>query len=70
MAMQADQPRLMTEWELWACALTLERQHGEDALSFIADRISKLAMAGDFDGVANWKVIATRFDRLQEATWT
>ena len=60
----------MTEWELWACALTLERQHGEDALSFIADRISKLAMAGDFDGVAKWKIIAARFDQLQEASWT
>jgi hypothetical protein len=68
--MQADQPRLMTEWELWACALTLETQHGEDALSVVADRISKLAMAGDFDGVANWKIIAARFDQLQEASWT
>jgi hypothetical protein len=68
--MQADQSGLMTEWESWACALMLERKHGDDALSVIANRIAKLAMAGDFEGVANWKIISARFDQLQEATWT
>jgi hypothetical protein len=67
--MEEGRPKLLTDWELWACALSLERRHGESALPVIADRISKLAMAGDFDGVANWKIIAARFDQLQEAAW-
>jgi hypothetical protein len=67
--MDTRRPKLLTEWELWACALSLERRHGQNALPVIADRISKLARAGDFDGVANWKIIAARFDQLQGAAW-
>ena len=51
--MEADRPKIMSDWELWACALLIEQHHGKNALSVIADRILKLAMAGDFDGVAN-----------------
>jgi len=50
--------------ELWACALQVERQHGDDAPRFVAERIGALAVAGDKAGVATWKAIAHRLDRL------
>jgi hypothetical protein len=50
--------------ELWACALQVERQHGKDAPRFVAERIGALAVAGDQAGVATWKAIAQRLDRL------
>jgi hypothetical protein len=68
--MKTEQPKLMTNWELWACALALERRHGEKVVPVIAERISELAGAGDFAGVANWKIIAGRIDQLREASWT
>lgn len=68
-AVQVERPRILSDWELWACALLLQSRHGDNAVPVIADRISKLAKAGDFDGVANWKIIAARFDQLQDAVW-
>jgi hypothetical protein len=68
--MTTKQPKLMTDWELWACALALERRHGEKVVPVIAERISELASDGDFDGVANLKIIAGRIDQLREASWT
>jgi hypothetical protein len=53
------------ERELWACALLVERQHGEGAPVWIATRIGELALAGDDAGVERWKSIADRFARLQ-----
>ena len=46
--------------EIWAAALHVERQHSEDAPRFIAERIGALAIAGDIEGVATWKAIATK----------
>lgn len=54
----------LPEWELWACALAIERQYGDDAPQHIAERIGALAMAGDEAGVETWKAIAARYDRL------
>jgi len=51
--------------ELWACALQVERQHGENAGRFVAERIGALAVAGDHDGVTTWKAIAQRLDKLR-----
>jgi hypothetical protein len=64
------QLNVLSDWELWACALTLERRRGQDVAAIIAKRISELAMAGDHDGLSNWKIIASRIDHLQEASWT
>lgn len=44
--------------ERWAEALAIERQHGENAPRFIAERIGALALAGDMEGVERWKEIA------------
>jgi hypothetical protein len=54
----------LPDWELWACAHTVVRQHGEKALLHVAERIGALALAGDEKGVATWKAIAQRIDRL------
>jgi len=53
--------------ELWACALQVERQHGDDAPRFVAERIGALAVAGDQAGVATWKAIAWRLDQLRRS---
>lgn len=54
------------ERELWACALLVERQHGDDAPAFIASRIGALSLAGDAAGVERWKAIAEKLSIL----WT
>ncbi|MGQ0587911.1 MAG: DUF6961 family protein [Sphingosinicella sp.] len=56
----------MTEEEhLWACALEIERQHGERAPVHVAERIGALALAEDWDGVERWKAIARCLDALR-----
>lgn len=52
--------------ELWACALMIERDHGDNAAVWIAERIGALASDGDADGVARWKAIAEKLSLL----WT
>ena len=54
------------ERELWACALAIEKEHGEQAAVWIADRIGALALEGDAEGVARWKAIAEKLSLL----WT
>ena len=50
--------------ELWACALQIERQHGKDGPRFVAERIGALAVSGDEQGIATWKMIAERLGKL------
>lgn len=54
------------EHELWACALLVEREQGDDAAAWIAERIGVLAQEGDAAGVARWKAIAEKLSLL----WT
>ncbi|TPG43634.1 hypothetical protein EAH79_02190 [Sphingomonas koreensis] len=56
------------EEERWAEALSVERRHGGDAARFIAERIGTLALKGDAAGVARWREIAVRLDRMREGT--
>ena len=56
------------EQERWAEALAIERQHGEDAPRFIAERIGALALAGDQEGIERWKAIATKLDEIRRST--
>ncbi len=55
---------MLTDWELWAVAATVIRQHGDSVEYFVAERIGALALAGDQDGVAAWRQIAHRVARL------
>lgn len=52
--------------ELWACALLVERQHGDGAVAFIAERVGALAAAGDHAGVERWRAIADKLDQLRD----
>lgn len=56
----------LTDWELWACAQQVIKQHGAKAPAQIATRIGELAAAGDHDGVEAWKAIAVRVDQLMD----
>lgn len=57
---------ITSERELWACALLVEREQGDDAAVYIAERIGALAAEGDAAGVARWKAIAEKLSLL----WT
>jgi hypothetical protein len=59
---------LSPEQERWAEALAVERQHGEDAPRFVAERIGELALAGDMKGVLRWREIASRLDEIRRFT--
>jgi len=58
---------LTPDQERWAEALAVERQHGEDAPQFVAERIGVLALEGDMDGVLRWREIATRLDEIRRS---
>jgi hypothetical protein len=57
-------PRLLPEWELWACASECIRQHNLDAPIFAAMRADALLEAGDHDGASNWRLIVKRINSL------
>jgi hypothetical protein len=49
---------------LWACALHVEREHGDRAKAFVAERVRVLALAGDMAGVERWLAIAVRLNQI------
>jgi len=57
---------MIADRELWACAQQVIDHHGPDVDSFIADRMTALATAGDEAGIRIWRLIADRVDRLRE----
>ena len=61
---EREKPNVMSDRELWACAVQVESQHGNHAPVFVAERIGALALACDVAGVAIWKEIARRLDQL------
>ncbi len=56
----------LTDWELWACANEVIREHGDAAPVFVAERLGSLALAGDADGVRTWQAIARRIGQLKD----
>lgn len=56
----------LDDWELWAAAQQIIKQHGAKALAHVAQRIGELAAAGDLDGVQAWQAIAERIDQLMD----
>ncbi|MFC3429943.1 DUF6961 family protein [Sphingobium fuliginis] len=53
--------------ELWGMASMVLRQHGECAPVVVAERIGQLASEGKGEGVALWKEVAIRLDRLMRS---
>lgn len=56
---------MLSDWEVWACALEVQREHGDAAPRFVAERIGALVLEGDLAGVEAWKAIALRLQQLQ-----
>jgi hypothetical protein len=56
------------EHELWGVALWVEKTHGEAGWLHIAQQRDRLLDKGDLDGVAMWRAVGERFERLTEAT--
>jgi hypothetical protein len=40
----------MTEWELWACANQIRKQHGLDGFTAICERLAAFHRAEDWEG--------------------
>lgn len=52
--------------DLWELTLKVERDHGDDAPRYIAERIGAAAAEGDQIGIDLWKAVATRLDQLRQ----
>lgn len=53
--------------ELWALALWVEREHGEDGDRFIAERVLHFAESGEAGGQELWMQVARRYVDLVDA---
>lgn len=51
--------------EVWAEALWVEQNLGDEGPLFMAEQITQLALNGDEAGVAHWKRIAEAYDQLR-----
>ena len=52
--------------ELWGIALWIEKTHGDEGPAHIASEVARLAALNDVDGIAMWRAVAERYDRLCE----
>jgi hypothetical protein len=57
---------MLSNWELWACALAMSKRYGDRAPVAVAARIGSLALAGDVAGVETWQAIAKRIEKLRQ----
>ena len=57
-------PHMLTDWELWACANELIRQHGADAPIHAAMKADKMMERSDLDGARTWRLIVHRINEL------
>ncbi len=55
---------MITDWELWACATYLRKQHGGDAKAAALNRSAELEAAGEQRGAAVFRRIAQLVDEL------
>ena len=53
------------EQELWAMALWVDREHGEEGDQFIAERVLYFDSEGDDGGKQLWMDVARRFVELK-----
>lgn len=56
-------PRSGEQWAM-ACAVWVEKHHGDEGPLYIADMIGHFAREGDEGGVETWKEIAAAYERL------
>jgi hypothetical protein len=56
---------LTSSRELWACALAIEREHGEGAFLHAAMQIDRLDAEGQREAAGVWRLVLKRLDRLK-----
>ncbi|CCW20136.1 hypothetical protein EBBID32_45070 [Sphingobium indicum BiD32] len=56
----------LTDWEIWACAQQVIKQHKAKAPLHCALRVAELATGGDQEGVQTWQAIAAKVDQLMD----
>jgi len=61
----AGSPVPLSAWELWACASTVLKTHGDKAALHVAEQIGALALKSDDEGIRTWQEIAKRIEQLQ-----
>ena len=54
--------------ELWACALAIDRQHGEAAFLHAAMEIDRLDAEGERDAAGVWREVLKRLESLEPNT--
>ena len=59
-----QEPRSLSDWELWACASRALQEHGPEASKLVKERIWALAEKGDIAGVQTWRAIGHRLEQL------
>ena len=55
---------LTRDHELWGVALWVEKTHAEVGWLFIAQQQDCMLAEGDLDGVAMWREVSMRYERL------
>ena len=55
------------EKEIWALALWVDREHGDDAEEFIAGKVLHFVERDDEGGRKLWEDVARRYVQLREA---
>ena len=61
----AGPPVPLSGWELWACASSVLKAHGDKAAFHVAEQIGALVLTGDQEGIRAWQEIARRIEQLQ-----
>jgi|TARA_Y100000780_G_C13539319_1_gene360859 hypothetical protein len=56
------------EQELWAMALWVDREHGDEGERFIAERVLHFDAEGDEGGKQLWMDVARRYVELRTTT--
>lgn len=49
-------------------ALWLEKTYGDPGADHIVRQVTRLAESGDAEGIAMWRLVAERYDKLRERT--
>ena len=56
------------EQEIWALALSVEREHGENAARYIAQRVAAFEQSGPPEAAALWRQVQRRNEQLSHAS--
>ena len=56
---------LNRDQELWACAIAIERQHGDAAFLHAAMEIDRLDAEGERDAAGVWREVLKRLESLE-----